>query len=320
MIKETRAYKGNLPIPELSINKVMTAAEAVDKFVFEGAVVGLGGQNVGRCAMAIIHQIIRRRIKNLTIVGCNLSINMDILVGAGLVKRCEGGTGNLEYFGTTFCFRHAIEKGLMEMEDYSHLGILSRFMAAEMGLPFMPTKSMLGSDMLTQQAKSTKEKYVLFDNPWNPDEKVLLLPALQPDVAIIHAQKCDQMGNVVIDGFLCHDVELARASKHTIVSCEEIVPTEKIRMDAERTNIPYLYVDAVVEQPFGAHPTAAYRYYDYDLEHLNLYQKYARKGGKVYEEYLKKFIFDSRDFDDYLDKAGGFTMMNKLIRQMKAML
>ncbi len=320
MIKEKRVYNGNFPIPKLSIDKVMTAGEAVEKFVFKGAVVGLGGQNVGRCAMAIIHEIIRQRIKNLTVVGCNLSINMDFLVGAGLVKRCEGGTGNLEYFGTTFCFRRAIEKGLMEMEDYSHLGILSRLMAAEMGLPFMPTKSMLGSDMLTQQAESTGKKYALADNPWNPGEKILLLPALQPDVAIIHAQKCDPMGNVVIEGFLCHDVELARASNHTIVSCEEIVPTETIRMDPERTNIPYLYVDAVVEQPFGAHPTAAYRYYDYDVEHVKLYQKYAREGGKAYEEYLKKFIFGSRGFDDYLDKAGGFTMMNTLIKRMKAML
>ncbi len=302
------------------ISKVMTAKEAVERFVFDGAVVGLGGQNVGRCAMALVHEIVRRQIRNLTIVGCNLSINMDVLVGAGLVRRCEGGTGNLEYFGTTFCFRRAIEQGVMEMEDYSHLGVLSRLMAGEMGLPFMPTKSMLGSDMLTQQAASTGKKYELVDNPWNPGERVLLLPALQPDVAIIHAQKCDPMGNVVIEGFLCHDVELVRAAKHTIVSCEEIVPTEKIRMDGERTNIPYLYVDAVVEQPFGAHPTAAYRYYDYDIDHVKLYQKFAREGGKAYDDYLKKYVVDAENFDDYLDRAGGFRMMNRLIKRMKAML
>ena len=168
-------------------NKVMTVREAVEKFVFDGATLGMGGQNVGRMAMAAIHEIVRQGKKNLTIYGCNLSINMDILVGAGLVKRCEAGTGNLEYFGTTFCFRRAIEQGIMEMEDYSHLGMISRLLAGEMGLPFMPTRSMLGSDMLTRQCKSTGKKYELLKDPWNPDEPVLLLPALRPDVALIHA-------------------------------------------------------------------------------------------------------------------------------------
>jgi len=301
-------------------SKVMTAREAVEKFVFDGATIGLGGQNVGRMAMAAIHEIVRQGKKNLTIYGCNLSINMDILVGAGLVKRCEAGTGNLEYFGTTFCFRRAIEQGLMEMEDYSHLGMISRFLAGEMGLPFMPTKSMLGSDMLTQQVKSTGKKYELIKDPWNADEPVLLLPALKPDVALIHAQRADAMGNVVIDGFLALDVELARASKHTIITCEEIVPEEKIRSDAERTSIPYLYVSAVVEQPFGSHPAAAYRYYDYDADHVKYYQKCAREGGKALEGYLKHYILDSENFDDYLEKVGGIKKMIALMKSMKRMV
>jgi acyl CoA:acetate/3-ketoacid CoA transferase alpha subunit len=186
----------------------------------------------------------------VTIYGCT-SINGH-LVGAGLVKRCEAGTGNLEYFGTTFCFRRAIEQGIMEMEDYSHLGMISRFLAGEMGLPFMPTKSMLGSDMLTQQAKSTGKKFELVRDPWNPDDPVLLLPALRPDVALIHAQRADAMGNVVIDGFLALDVELARASKHTIIICEEPGPRRSgtTRSGPASPN----YVSAVVEQPFAHNP------------------------------------------------------------------
>ena len=300
--------------------KVMTAREAVERFVFDGAKVGLGGQNVGRMAMAAIHEIVRQGKKDLTIYGCNLSINMDILVGAGLVKRCEAGTGNLEYFGTTFCFRRAIEQGIMEMEDYSHLGMISRFLAGEMGLPFMPTKSMLGSDMLTHQAKSTGKKYELIQDPWNPGDPVLLLPALRPDVALIHAQRADATGNVVIDGFLALDVELARASKHTIVICEELVSEERIRNDAERTSIPYLYVSAVVEQPFGAHPAGAYRYYDYDAEHVKHYQKCAREGGKALDAYLKHYILDSENFDEYLEKVGGITKMIALMKSMKRMV
>lgn len=301
-------------------NKVMTAREAVEKFVFDGATLGLGGQNVGRCAMAAVHEIVRQGKKDLTIYGCNLSINMDILVGAGLVKRCEAGTGNLEYFGTTFCFRRAIEQGVMEMEDYSHLGMISRFLAGEMGLPFMPTKSMLGSDMLNYQAKSTAKKYEIVRDPWNPDDDILLLPALRPDVALIHAQRADATGNVVIDGFLALDVELARASKHTIVICEELVPEDRIRNDAERTSIPYLYVSAVVEQPFGAHPAGAYRYYDYDADHVKHYQKCAREGGKALEDYLKRYILDSENFDDYLEKVGGIKKMIALMKSMRRMV
>ncbi len=127
-------------------------------------------------------------------------------------------------------------------------------------------------------------------------------------------------GHVAPDGSGQGNDALVRAARHTIVSCEEIVPTEKIRMDGERTNIPYLYVDAVVEQPFGAHPTAAYRYYDYDIDHVKLYQKFAREGGKAYDDYLRKYVLDAENFDDYLDRAGGFQMMNRLIKRMKAML
>lgn len=301
-------------------SKVMTAKEAVERFVFDGALLGMGGQNVGRCAMTISHEIVRQGKKDLALCGCNLSISMDILVGAGLVKRCESGTGNLEYFGTTFLWRRAIQDGKMEMEDYSHLSMVSRFLAGEMGLPFMPVKSLLGSDMLTNQAHSTGKKYEIIDNPWNPGENVVLLPALRPDVAIIHAQRADAMGNVVIDGFLAHDVEMVRAAKHAIVCCEEIVPTEWIRNDPERTSIPYLYVNAVVEQPFGAYPTAAYRYYDYDSEHVTFYQKCAREGGKDYEDYLKTYILDCENFDDYLEKAGGLKKMMALKKTMQTML
>jgi len=301
-------------------DKVMTAREAVDRFVFDGALVGLGGQNVGRCGMAISHEIVRQGKKDLILCGCNLSISMDILVGADLVRRTEAGTGNLERFGATFCWRRAVEAGSVEMEDYSHLAVMSRFLAGEMGLPFMPVKSLLGSDMLRKQAESTQKKYELMDNPWNPGESVVLLPALNPDVAIIHAQKADPMGNVVIEGFLAHDVEMVRASRHAIVSCEEIVSTDRIRNDPERTTIPYIHVSAVVEQPYGAHPTATYRYYDYDSDHLTYYQRCAREGGEMYQQYLKEYVLGCDDFEHYLDKVGGIRKLMGLKKAMQGMI
>jgi acyl CoA:acetate/3-ketoacid CoA transferase alpha subunit len=300
--------------------KVMTAKKAVEKFVPDGALVGLGGQNVARCPMAIVHEIVRQGKRDLTVCGCNQSIPLDILVGAGLVRRVEAGTGNLERFGTIFNWRRAIEQGLIEMEDYSHLAMVTRFLAGEMGVPFMPTKSMLGSDMLKCQAISTKTKFVIVDNPWNPGEQVVLVPALCPDVAIIHVQKADSMGNVVIEGFLAHEPEMVKAAKHTIVCCEKIISTDTIRENGERTTIPYLHVSAVVEQAFGAYPTATHNCYDYDADHVTYYQKCAREGGEKYHDYLKKYILDCDNFGDYIELVGGEKKMAAMKKAMQKMM
>jgi acyl CoA:acetate/3-ketoacid CoA transferase alpha subunit len=131
--------------------------------------------------------------------------------------------------------------------------MVTRFLAGEMGLPFMPIQSLLGSDMLTQKAASTGKKFEIMSSPWNPQEKVVLLPALIPDVSIIHVQKADEMGNLIIEGFLTGEPEMIRASKAVIVTCEEVISTDEIRKYPERTTIPYVYVSAVVPQPWGAH-------------------------------------------------------------------
>src|SRR5438132_12630883 len=110
-----------------SIDKLMTAQEAVARYVRPGSVLGMGGQNIGRCPMALTHEIIRQRVGGLSVVGCNLSIAMDQLVAAGLVRRCECGSGNLERFGTIFCWRQAIESGTLELEDCTHLAMCNGF-------------------------------------------------------------------------------------------------------------------------------------------------------------------------------------------------
>ena len=294
----------------------MSAQEAVRRFVFDGALVGVGGQTIGRSAMSIYHEIIRQGKKDLFLVGCNLSLCMDMLVGAGLVRRTECGTGNMERFGTTFAWRRAIEQGKLENEDYSHLAMATRFLGGEMGLPFMPTQSLLGSDILNRKHSTTGKKFELIANPWNPEEKVALLPSLNPDVSIIHAQKADSMGNLIIEGFLAHEPEMIRASKRVVVSCEEIVPSEEIRRYPERTTIAYPYVSAVVLQPWGAHPTGTYRYYSHDAEHIREYQKAAREGGAAFQKYLEHYIFSSSCFDEYLEKVGGLKKYNALRQDM----
>ena len=242
-------------------NKVMTANEAIKRFVHDGATVGMGGQSIGRCAMALTHEIIRQNIKNLTLVGCNLSMSMDMLVGSGLAVRTECGTGNLERFGTAFQWRQAIEQGRIQVEDYSHLAMASRFLAGSLGLPFMPSKSLLGTDILNQQIKNENMPFQIIQNPWDIDEQVVLVPASKPDVSIVHVQKADAMGNVIIQGFTTQEPEMVKASSSVIVSCEELISSDEVRKYPDRTTVPYLFVDAVVVQPWGSYPTSTYGHF-----------------------------------------------------------
>ena len=301
-------------------SKLMTAKGAVERFVFDGATVGMGGQSIGRCSMALAHEIVRQGKKDLTLVGCNLALSTDIMVGAGLVKRTECGTGNLERFGTAFQWRRAIEEGRLEIDDYSHLAMVSRFLAGSLGLPFMPSKSLLGTDLLNKKSSDLGKSHQVIDNPWNPGEPVVLLPACVPDVSIIHAQKADETGNVIIEGFTTQEPEMVKASRAVIVSCEEIVSPNVIRRNPDRTTIPYLFVDAVVEQPWGAYPTSAYRYYEHDEVHLRHYQACARAGGEAYQEYLQEFIYGCDTFDDHLEKAADIRRLGRLRSSMAALL
>ncbi len=293
-------------------SKLMSAAEAVERFVFDGAVVGMGGQSIGRNSMALAHEIARQGKKDLTLVGCNLALSMDLLVGAGLVRRTECGTGNLERFGTAFRWRRAIEEGRLEVRDYSHLAMASRFLAASLGLPFMPSKSLLGTDNLNKKSFDGEKPFEIIENPWDPGDPVVLLPALAPDVSIVHAQKADEMGNVVVEGFTTQEPEMMKASKAVIVSCEQLIATDEIRRDPDRTTVPYLFVDAVVEQPWGGYPTSVYKCYEVDAEHLTMYQALARRGGSEYESYLDEYVRDCGDFNEHLEKAAGVAKLNQL--------
>ena len=148
----------------------------------------------------------------------------------------------------------------------------------------------------------------------------MLLPACTPDVSIIHVQKADEMGNVVIEDSTTQEPEMVKASKAVVVSCEQLVSSDEIRRDPDRTTVPYLFVDAVVEQPWGAYPTSTYRYYEHDDEHLRDYQARARPGGEPYDEYLKQYIYDCATFDDFLEKAAGVKRLGQLRSAMLRLL
>ncbi len=303
-------------------DKVTTAAEAVGRLVADGAVLGMGGQSIGRCPTALAFEIARQGIGGLTVVGCNLSISMDVLVGAGLVARTECGTGNLERYGAAFRWRAAAEAGDIAVSDYSHLAMASRFLAASLGVPFMPTKSLLGSDIVaTKRAGGPGAEVAVIDDPFaEGPEPVALLPALSPDVSIVHAQRADAAGNFSIEGFATHEPEMVRASRAVIVSCEELVGPDHFRERPGECAVPYLFVDAVVVQPFGAYPTSVYGHYEHDAGHIADYQRRARAGGGEYAEYLHRAVRGPDDFDGFLAGALGAGRRAELRALMDRML
>ena len=294
--------------------KVMTAKEAVQKYVSDGDVVGIGGQSIGRCSMALSHEIIRQQKSNLTLVGCNMAMHMDLMVGAGMVKRTESGTGNLERYGTSFQWRKAIEQKSIEVEDYSHLSMSLRFLAGSLGLPFIPTKSMLGTDLAKQNSNNIRTG----TDPWNTSKSVLLLKACNPDVSIVHVQKADSLGNAIIEGFSTHEPEMIKASKSVILSCEQLIDTEVIRQNPEMTTIPYIFVDAVVVQPWGAYPTSTYKFYEHDDPHIRYYQSISKSNAQEYKKYLSQNIYGCADFDSYLELVTTQKNLNALAESMNS--
>ena len=295
-------------------DKLMSAQEAVERFVPHGAQVALGGFTVSRNPMALTREIIRQGIKDLYLVCHSHGQAMDLLVGAGCVRRMEIAYGGMGRFAPTCIrFRKAVCSGALEVEDYTNFQMSLRFMAGAMGLPVVCTKSGLGSDLLTRegfdpstrgQGKVPAQKLVVADNPLGPEgDQMVMLPPLKPDVALIHAQYVGEDGTVRIKGLSFADLEQARSAEHVIVSCEEILPKEVIRQDPDQNSLPTFLVDAVVKVPWGAHPTACHFFYDYDPRHLNLYKKMAGEDDS-FQQYLEQWVMRPASQEQYLEQVG----------------
>jgi len=295
--------------------KLMTIGEAVGRFVPDGCQIAVGGFTITRNPMAAVYEIVRRRIKDLHLVAHSNGQALDVLVGAGCVARLDiayGGNGR--FAPTCIRFRKAVERGELLVEDYTNNQMTLRFLAGSLAVPFIPSKSGLGTDVLAREGfppdlRGTdgvpSKKAVVFENPFGAgDDEVALVPALTPDVSIIHAQQVSTDGTVRIRGLTFADLEQCKASKAVVVTCEEIVPESYLRLDPGQNSLPPFLVDAVVPVPYGAHPTAVPYFYDYDPAHLNLYKK-AAKDDAAWPAYLREWVDDVGTWDDYLDKVGG---------------
>ncbi len=296
------------------MNKVYTLSDAIAEFVHTGDHLAIGGFTTSRKPIAAVSEIIRQGQTDFIAEGGPAGSDWDMLIGAGRVKayiNCY--TANPRFSNISCRFRAAIEAGSILFEDYSQDAAMLMFHAAALGMPYYPSRRMLGSgledvwgisrEQRMQIDKLPDEKYIIQDNPFRPGEKLLLLPVPDLDTAIIHVQVASFDGTCRIFGDPYQDIDLAFAARHVIVTCEELVTNEEIRREPNKNSIPGFVVDAVVHLPFGAHPTQCSEYYDYDKRFLFDYDAYG-KTAERFEEFLQAWVYGVRDHSAYLDKLG----------------
>jgi glutaconate CoA-transferase subunit A len=289
--------------------EVTTLAEAVAS-IASGSHVALSGFAITRCTMAFAREVIRQGIKGLTISQCVGAMDADMLVGAGAVERIIYGGGSLDRFGRLACVNRGIEDGSLRAEEYSSLSIAFRYLAGSLGLPFMPIRSLRGSDVLRQIEERTGSDVATITDPFTGASWLALKPLL-PDVAVVQVQTADEEGNAWILGPRWDNAEQAKAAERTIVIAERVVSGDVIRQNPERTVIPGLLVSHVVELPFAAHPTSVYGVYDYDPEQIERYVE-ATRTPELFVTFLDEYVYGVKDHWDYLEKVGGERHLNSL--------
>ncbi|MEJ2158827.1 MAG: CoA-transferase [Desulfobacteraceae bacterium] len=295
-------------------DKIMSLEAAVRRFVTDGCHLSIGGFTVNRNPMAAVYEIIRQKKRGLHVYAHSNGQGVDELIGGGCVERLEiayGGSGR--FAPTCIRFRRAVESGKLAVEDYSNYQMVLRFAAGAMGVPFLPVRSGLGTDIVVKwgfgpemrqaDPRLPDQKLCVIDNPfgqWAQASKLVLVPAVNPDVTLLHAQFADRSGTVRINGLPFADVEQAKAARRVIVTCEELVDEAYLRDNPGANQLPFLCVDAVVPLPMGAYPTACYGFYDYDPDYLKAYRGFAR-DETAYQGYLDRFVFGVADHQAFLD-------------------
>jgi glutaconate CoA-transferase subunit A len=279
--------------------KVVTLEEAAS-FVQDGMSVGIGGSTMSRTPMAMIWALIRARKKNLSCSRSIMSTDADLLLGSGVSKHLiTSWIAQSILWGLSRVLRHHVESGEAQYDEWSHMSVGMRFKAGAMGLPFMPVRTMLGSDIAKLRTEGKE-----MDCPFT-GEKLFLVPALNPDVALIHVQRCDPYGNAQMDGLQFMDIDLAMAANRVILTTERIVSNDQIRRAPDQTKIPFFCVDAVVEVPFGSAPHECYGLYEPMLKHMEAYAREVNKDPvDALQDYLGRFFYEPKSWTEYLSRIG----------------
>ena len=297
----------------MSSDKRLSMAQAVSRFVSDESVVAIEGFTAFIC-FAAAHEIIRQQKNDLTLVRMTPDLVYDQMIAAGVARKLIFSYLGNPGVGSLHCIRRAIEKGIprsLEIEEYSHGGMVGRYIAGASSLPFFPLRSYLGSDM-----PEVNPQIQFVESPYS-NESIAVVPPLNPDVAFIHAQRADSQGNTQLWGLLGMQKEVAFASRHVVVVVEEIVSEEIIRQDPNRTLIPGLIVDAVVHEPYGAHPSYVQGYYDRDNAFYLSWEKVSRDQPAT-EAWLQEWVFDVADREAYIAKMGLETLDRLSIEAMES--
>ncbi len=280
--------------------KAMGLEEAA-RFVNDGDHVAIGGCTMSRTPIALVWALIRARKRGLTISRSITSTEGDLFFASGVSRHIITSwfTQGIVW-GVSKVMRHFTENRLAQFEEWSHMSMGLRYRAGAMGIPFMPSRSMIGSDVGQQVGDQLKTMRCPFTS-----EELALVPALNPDVALIHVQRCDAFGNAQLDGLQFMDIDLAMAAKRVILTTERIISNDQIRRSPDHTRIPFFTVDAVVEVPFGAAPHECYGMYEPFYPHLDQYADWTGKDPIAgAQRYLDEFYYGPQDWPDYLSKLG----------------
>jgi len=291
------------------MSKVTDLADAVSS-IQPGSHIALSGFATSRSPMAFSHEVIRQGIKNLTVSQCVVCMSTDLLIGAGTVDQLISGGGSRGRSGQHYCMVRAIEKGTLKTEELSSLSMTFRYLAGALGLPFIPIRSLRGSDILKQLEESKEPVVSIMVDPFSGDEWLVLKP-LTPDVAVVQVQVADEEGNAWILGPYWDNEEQVKSSKRTVVITEKLVSTEAIRRDPGRTVVQGFRVSHVVHLPYSAHPTSVYDCYDFDEAHVQYYADLS-KTEEGFKKYLNEYVFGIEDHWGYMELLGGLDYLKNL--------
>lgn len=277
--------------------KVTSMSDAIARYVRDGDTVAIEGFTAFICFSAA-HEIIRQGRRDLTLCRLTPDLIYDQMVAAGCARKLVFSYLGNPGVGPLHCIRRAVEKQIprpLELEEYSHFGMVCRYSAGAARLPFFPLQSYLGVDI---DRVNPQIRFVA--SPFS-DETIAVVPPLNPDVAIIHAQRADQAGNTQLWGLLGVQKEAAFSARHVIVVVEEIVDEALVRSDPNRTLVPNLVVDAVVHQPYGAHPSYVQGYYDRDNQ-LYLAWDQISRDETLTLAWLDEWVYGVKDWEHYILK------------------
>ncbi len=286
-------------------NKVMSLKEAVEKFAHDGDYLAIGGFGANRTPVAACHEIVRQRKKNMGFAGHTATHDMQILSAGEVYDRLDVAyVVGLEARGLAGASRSYIQSGRVKVTEWTNYSLTMRLKAAAMGVPFLPTRNMMGTDTFKYSGAKTIEC------PYT-GKKLVALPALYPDVAFIHVHEADIYGNARFKGIAVADLDLANAAKRLIITTERLISTDETQRDPSSTKIPYHVVDAVCVVPFGAYPgTMPYEYFS-DEAHIKEWMA-AEKDPETFKAFLNEIIYDCKDNEEYIMRNGGFAKMNEL--------